>query len=1057
MAKDAFRNLEEAPEKSKKILIDLTAALVEASTTAAHPPRQGATRREASPSRKPSDPVHRSESIAPTAERIRASQLTSRPAMADFATIKLLDMFTIGLSTSGAHAARESVTIFRQLLSLLRDQTTPRRTRFCILQYVLRLRATARHRVSLVRDVDIFGLAEIVSRTPMPPQPETDPPTSREANNSEAAETGGDRRRGRKITTNSSPDRRYSRSKSRIRFKDRSVSTQLRVANDPLWYVPEVLPFSIPAITGEESVGLVSFDHTVEWSESLDVDPSEADFDNYTAALAARPEGAPVLLPVSEYLQTLQSLLRADTDWDLSAYILCHLPVQLSCKHFFAGPRASRQVKAVRDLLAEGLMSNTLGARTLLPEGNRRADLPSLAYHTLATLTAYKSLFSKAEQDELVQTFATGLTQREVAKPCIHALAMACHELQPSMTKHLSQILANLLKIMSTARMAVHILELIASIGHLPSLSSSFTSDDYRTVLGIALQYIALHNDRTALSSTAKDSATPSKAEDIEHAFAQYVFHLAYIVIELWYLRMRLPQRRQQAPFIVRKLLQANEGRGCLDEASEVCLDMIARYGTGDIDPRPKRSGLKETLWNGSAPGQSLTRTWIQGHAVMSIRCLANTRWAEVVVRRPSGVSHLLLEVANTLEPAIETVSAEMLETVLKHRESLSTAANASLPEELSSMNPDGVVTLQQIRDKVGAQIPASARSSDGKPEEDPSDPSQTTVTSSVTPSYFALQLSAFPEFGSSGPPLQVPDEDRFQRSIRNLDAVPVVDFHKIGVIYVGQDDETEKDILSNTHGSKDYVNLLSSLGDIVRLRNNTEVYLGGLDRDSDLDGKWAYVWSSSGVQMVYHVATLMPTRQDTDPQCIGKKRHIGNDFVKIIFNDSGRPFHSDMLPGQFNFVDIVIEPQTPAGKSWTAHGMSSNTAFFKVSMQRRVDMPEIGPLGVFKMVSAKSLSDCVRHLALHANIFAQGEHHHVLFASFDRVLRAIAFQCFWRVSALKAVAAGLETKRSMCLIGGAVSNTLSSSARGSGAGMSSHRKLKSRTCSECCLLEHRN
>ena len=45
-------------------------------------------------------------------------------------------------------------------------------------------------------------------------------------------------------------------------------------------------------------------------------------------------------------------------------------------------------------------------------------------------------------------------------------------------------------------------------------------------------------------------------------------------------------------------------------------------------------------------------------------------------------------------------------------------------------------------------------------------------------------------------------------------------------------------------------------------------------------------------VAVVFHVATLMPTRVDTDPKCTAKKAHIGNDYVSIVYNDSTRPYN---------------------------------------------------------------------------------------------------------------------------------------------------------------------
>lgn len=40
----------------------------------------------------------------------------------------------------------------------------------------------------------------------------------------------------------------------------------------------------------------------------------------------------------------------------------------------------------------------------------------------------------------------------------------------------------------------------------------------------------------------------------------------------------------------------------------------------------------------------------------------------------------------------------------------------------------------------------------------------------------------------------------------------------------------------------------------------------------------------------VFHIATLMPTK-DVDKHRCDKKRHLGNDFVSIIYNDSGEDF----------------------------------------------------------------------------------------------------------------------------------------------------------------------
>lgn len=52
-----------------------------------------------------------------------------------------------------------------------------------------------------------------------------------------------------------------------------------------------------------------------------------------------------------------------------------------------------------------------------------------------------------------------------------------------------------------------------------------------------------------------------------------------------------------------------------------------------------------------------------------------------------------------------------------------------------------------------------------------------------------------------------------------------------------------------------------------------------------------AHPFSSAGLPAaVFHIATLMPTK-DVDKHRCDKKRHLGNDFVSIVYNDSGEDF----------------------------------------------------------------------------------------------------------------------------------------------------------------------
>ena len=129
-------------------------------------------------------------------------------------------------------------------------------------------------------------------------------------------------------------------------------------------------------------------------------------------------------------------------------------------------------------------------------------------------------------------------------------------------------------------------------------------------------------------------------------------------------------------------------------------------------------------------------------------------------------------------------------------------------------------------------------------------------------------------------------------RAIKVLDHIPPYETHKLGIVYVKNGQTTELQILSNTSGSLRYLDFLRGLGPIMKLSDvpPDEIYLGGLDR-SGTDGDFTYCFHDDITQIAYHVATMMPSNLEADPSCSNKKLHIGNDFVTIVYNDSGAEY----------------------------------------------------------------------------------------------------------------------------------------------------------------------
>ncbi|XP_070617082.1 LOW QUALITY PROTEIN: tuberin [Erythrolamprus reginae] len=286
----------------------------------------------------------------------------------------------------------------------------------------------------------------------------------------------------------------------------------------------------------------------------------------------------------------------------------------------------------------------------------------------------------------------------------------------------------------------------------------------------------------------------------------------------------------------------------------------------------------------------------------------------------------------------------------------LAAVAPASSPHSPTGHRPRGYTISDSAPSRRGKRIErdlfkgrAAAASNTGK-------------VPGINPSFVFLQLYHSPFFGDeSNKPLLLPNE-AFSKLIQLLDQIPPYDTHKIAVLYVGEGQSSnELAILSNEHGSYRYTEFLTGLGKLIELKDcqPDKVYLGGLDVCGE-DGQFTYCWHDDIMQAIFHIATLMPTK-DLDKKCCDKKRHLGNDFVSIIYNDSGEDFKLGTIKGQFNFVHVIIKP------------LDYNCNL--LTLQCRKDMEGLIDTSVVKIVSDKNLSFVARQMALHANMASLVHH----------------------------------------------------------------------------------
>lgn len=77
-----------------------------------------------------------------------------------------------------------------------------------------------------------------------------------------------------------------------------------------------------------------------------------------------------------------------------------------------------------------------------------------------------------------------------------------------------------------------------------------------------------------------------------------------------------------------------------------------------------------------------------------------------------------------------------------------------------------------------------------------------------ITPffSFVFLQLFYHDSLTEKNKPIPLPDTQQIDRAITTTDYIKPKETHKIGVLYVGPDQDTEEEILSNSVGSLRYM-----------------------------------------------------------------------------------------------------------------------------------------------------------------------------------------------------------------------------------------------------------
>ncbi|KAH3676271.1 hypothetical protein WICMUC_002148 [Wickerhamomyces mucosus] len=618
-------------------------------------------------------------------------------------------------------------------------------------------------------------------------------------------------------------------------------------------------------------------------------------------------------IDIEKWLTIVIDVLESAPHWEIYSYIYAHFCPQLSNIRLFE--TCGELIRKFRSLICDQLTLK-LPSNLTLPEQMTKHDLQVAIVRNFTPLISYHGIFSKADEDQIINALIVGLSSWEkTAIPCIHILTVCCYELPLSIKKYLPVIMTKLQTRISSAFASAHILEFLLSLSYIPELTSNFTVEEFKRAFGITFKLIQYSHDISQL----KDNNHNGVLHHGEELSADILPSTESLEI---------------TPVISIYLLS-------------VSYDVIANWFLNMklVDRRQLSSFIMKNL----ILSQSNRGSEINNQNMSFLDLITRFTYSDLELKFNSIIPQKFTEGSPVLSSKwVFGNSLIAIDTHSETGESIITIRRAS-GSTIFRVTPDE------------SMIPLYTNQLHSKNEDD-----------LFTANYILLQLIVHSDLNHNNKPIPIPDEVSMNRSIANFDRIPVVEFHKIGLLYIGPNQTSEQEILGNTGGSIEYERFLSKFGRLIKLKNCKSFYVGGLDVENDADGEFAYGWNDKILQLVFHTTTLMPNNE-SDPNYSLKKRHIGNNHVNIFFDESGQQFDFNIIKSQFNFLNIVITPHSVSFEDKKSSNNGINK--YKVKVYRRSGVPALFATCHFKIVSEQNLATFVRTLSLVADQFAQVWH----------------------------------------------------------------------------------
>lgn len=619
-------------------------------------------------------------------------------------------------------------------------------------------------------------------------------------------------------------------------------------------------------------------------------------------------------------------LIQAPERWDVYDTLLTRLAPQIRNHALWRSRNV--EISTLRASICE-LLNADLYVEPPTETGLSKSHIVAQLVQILTAIISYHRVLKRQDVKAAIVTIINVAGSRDftVSIHCIHALTICCYEIPELMAGYMDAIINKMTRMVTQRQLAIYVLEFFAGLSRFPELQNRLRREDFKRIFGVCHSYLQSIRSATALerkrTPTSEQSAGTGSAS--HNDMAPYVYALTHHVFSFWYMALKSHDRHGLKEYITSCLRYTDlDGKQHIENQGLVTIDLMDRIDAEEQTVSPTVRSFDET------DGRIVTRHRVTGILLITTETSLRTGDTIVTIRRASGTAQHLISAKQSQGRGTK---------VLLDADGVESRFTASVTVENDTQDyitvlPDDVTGRTYGR--VAIPHPSSALGS--------------------------LEIITLP-----------PDDDAVTRAIQAFDRTSALDSHKAGVIFVGERQKSEEEILLNVSGTPDYREFLEDIGTLRKLKGAT-FNSQGLDRSEDMDGQFTIVWNNDITELVYHITTFMPNHSDPSLTIPNKKRHIGNNFVNIVFNNSGSDFNFNTFPSAFNYVYITISPSERTSfvqaREITAR-QEKKARFYNVQVLTRPGFPSLSSAGETKVVSGECLGGYVRNLALNACMFS--------------------------------------------------------------------------------------